>query len=466
MKPAWNERTLAIVTAGALLVGFGLDLATGDTPEPGSDIRPASDPFDSRATFCPPPFSARTGSLTLAIAPDPGAPSVIGIEPTGEEVIEIPADRTRLHQVSGPPIDVVGYGRRVHTTALLSSTKPVAGAGAARCPRAVSDRWYFPQGSTKLGYDERILIRNPFADEAVVAVKLYTSAGVIERANLNRIAVPAGEARFIRLNDFVTPKTELGASVVAERGRVVAWRALFAAPEDRPAGMQFDLGATGPALEWFMPEGAIATGTEEELSLINPNSREAILTVSLATATRPIQPPKLVEVRVAPESLRTIALSGVTVPGRPNQEVGSAAVIVTSTNGVGVVAERTVWYAGARTGVTSEIGATAAATEWIVGPAATGAPDDSVVILNPNAERATVSVVLLAQDGGVIRPRSLQGLRIKAMTRRRVVLEDLTGGQTMAVVVTSDVPVVAERVAVAANGDVSGVMGESFTPSE
>lgn len=464
MKKVWSERTLALATAGALVVGLGLDLASGETPEPGRDIQVASELFDTRAAFCPPPFSQDKGSLTLAIAPDPGAATQIGMEPVRDEVIEVPADRTRLQQVGGSPVDVVGYGRRVHATAVMSFDKPVAGAGSARCPRGVSDQWYFPEGSTKLGYDERILIRNPFADEAVVAIRLYTSAGPIERANLNRIAVPAGEARFIQLNNFVTPKTELGASVLAERGRVVAWRALFAAPEDRPSGVQFDLGAAAPALTWFMPEGAVETGVEEKISLLNPNKKEAILSVSLATASRPFQPPKLVEVRVAPQSLRTIDLPSVASRGRDG--LGSAGAIVRSTNGVSIVAERTVWYAGVRTGVASEIGAVEAATDWVVGPAALSSSNDSVVILNPNAEPATVSVTLLPHDGAALRPARLKGLRIKANTRLRVLLGSFTGGRAYAVVVTSDQPVVPERVAVSGNGDVSSVMGESFTPSE
>ena len=462
MKNVWSERTLALTIAIALAAGLGLDLASGGTAEPESDLRPASELFDTRAAFCPPRLDQ--GSLTLAIAPDPGAATQVGIEPVNEELIEMPADRTRLQRVGDRPLDVVGYGRRVHATALLSSEKPATGAGAAHCPRAVSARWYFPQGSTKLGYDERILIRNPFSDQATVAIKLYTSAGTIERANLNSIDVPAGESRVVQLNNFVTPKTEIGASVTAERGRVVAWRALFASPEDRPSGVQFDLGAAAPALNWYMPEGAVETGVQEEISLINPNRREAILTVSLATATRPFQPPKLVEVRVPPSSLRTIDLPS--VASRGGDGLGSAGVVVRSTNGVTVVAERTVWYAGARTGVSSEIGSAEAGPDWVVGPAAVTTSSDSVVILNPNAQRATVSVTLLPQDGAALRPARLRALRIKPNTRLRVFLDEFTGGNTYAIVVSSDLAVVPERVAVSGNGDVSTVMGETFTPIE
>jgi hypothetical protein len=462
MKEIWSERTLTLVAAGVLLLGLGVDLATGDVEASRPTTRASEELFETRASFCPPPFSGRTGTTTLALAADPGAPATVGIEPGEGENRELAADRTSLQDVTGPALEVVGYGRRVHAAALLSATKPVEGAGAARCPRVVSDDWYFPEGSTKLGYDERLLIRNPFADEAVVSIKLFTSTGPITRANLNRIAVPAGESRFIKLNDFVTPKTQLGAGVIAERGRVVAWRALFADPEDRPDGVQFDLGATAPALTWYLPEGAVQTGIEEEISLLNPNSREAILTISLPTSGKPVQPPRLVEVRVPPESLKTISLPAVSQRGRT--EVGAVSAIVTSTNGVGVVAERTVWYSASRTGSSSEIGSPKTGTDWMVLPAATSSPDDSVVLLNPNPEPATVSLTILGRDGGATRPGALQSIRIKPNARIRLVLNDHTGGQAVALVVTSDIGVVAERVATAANGDVSTLMGNVFTP--
>ncbi|MGH2807347.1 MAG: DUF5719 family protein [Actinomycetota bacterium] len=462
MKEIWSERTLALVAAGVFVLGLGLDLATGDVDAPRPTTEISEELFETRASFCPPPFSSRTGTTTLALAGDPGAPTIVGIEPTASQNRELAADRTSLYNVSGPALEVVGYGRRLHAAALLSTEKPVVGAGAARCPRVVSDDWYFPEGSTKLGYDERLLIRNPFADEAVVSVRLYTSTGAITRANLNRIAVPAGESRFIKLNDYVTPRTQIGAAVIAERGRVVAWRALFADPEDRPDGVQFDLGATAPAETWYLPEGAVQTGIEEEISLLNPNGREAILSISLPTAGKPVQPPKLVEVRVPPESLKTISLPAVSQRGRT--DVGGVGAIVTSTNGVGVVAERTVWYGAARTGTSSEIGSPKTGTNWMVLPAAASSADDSVVVLNPNPDPATISVTILTRDRGASKPGALRSVRVKGNARIRLVLNDYTDGQPVAIVVTSDIGVVAERVSSSGNGDVSTLMGNVFTP--
>jgi hypothetical protein len=341
---------------------------------------------------------------------------------------------------------------------------PTVGSGAARCPRVVSERWYFPAGSSSLGYDERILIRNPFPDEAVVTIAFFTPTGRTTKANLAEVAVPAGESKFVAVNDFILRQPVLGVSVTAQRGRVVAWRAMFAEAEDRPDGVYFGLGATSASLEWYFPEGAVGNGLEEVFTLLNPFKREAIVTISLSTPTRRLQPPKLVDIRVAPQTIKTVSLANAL--GAQDQELGSVGAIVTSNNDVGVVAERTVWYAAGRTGVASSIGAREAATDWVVAPAAVASTEDSLVLLNPGTERATARISLLRQDGPPLEPDALRSVTIRPGARVRLVLNDFTGGSPTAVFVTSDQAIVAERVASAATGDVSNVLGDVVRGSE
>lgn len=457
MKGFWNLRALIAVVAVAGLIGLLLDATRDPVVAPASDIQAQRGTFETRAAFCPPPFAKSMGVQTVAIAADPGEPAVIRIQPQQTESSEL-ADRNLLMQrVEGPAIEAVGYGALLHATALISMDRPVSGAGAARCPRVVSERWYFPSGSVALGYDQRMLIRNPFPDEAVVRMTFYTPTGPVTKANLQGIAVPAGESIFVKLNDFILGQKVLGTSVETERGRIVAWSSMFAEPENRPRGVYYSLGATSPSLEWYFPEGAVGNGLEEVITLLNPHDREAIVTVSLATATRRLQPPKLLEVRVPPESIETVSLPA-TLSAR-DQSLGSVGAMVRSTNGVGVVADRTIWYAAGRTGVASSIGAREAATEWLVPPAAVSSTDDSLVVLNPGSAKAQVKVELWRQDGAPLEPAAAR-MTIKPGARGRLPLNDATGGQPVAVFVTSDRPVVAERVSTAGNGDVASVLGD------
>ena len=124
------------------------------------------------------------------------------------------------------------------------------------------------------------------------------------------------------------------------------------------------------------------------------------------------------------------------------------AATVRSRNGVGVVVERTIDAAPAarRTGLAESLGARLSARRWCL---ASGAADDStdeyVVVQNPGAEPARVSVTVLA-DGERVTNEGLQGLEVGAGQRRAVRLADSVRRAATPVVVESDRPVVVERV--------------------
>lgn len=456
MTRMWNLRALVIVMAIATLLAVLLDATRTPVAEPASDIEAPGGTFQSRAAFCPPPFSGRLGAQTVALAADPGAPAAIRVQPEDSEASELADRHLLMRRVEGPAVDAVAYGAVLHAAALISMDRPASGTGAARCPRTVAERWYFPAGSVALGYDQRVLVRNPFPDEAVVNFTFYTPTGPVTKANLQEVAVPAGDSLHVKLNNFILGQKVLGTSVETERGRIVAWSAMFAEAEDRPDGVYFSLGSPSASLEWYFPEGAVGDGLEEVITLLNPYRRESIVTVSLATSKRRLQPPKLVEVRIPPEAIKTLSLPSVL--GARDRSLGGVGAIVQSTNGVGVVAERTVWYASGRTGVASSIGARTPATQWVVPPAAVASTEDALVVLNPGNSKTLVRIELWRQDGAPLRP-DWTTMNIRPGARGRLVLNQVTGGQPVAVLVTSDEPVVAERVATASRGDVSTLIG-------
>ncbi|HET7482782.1 MAG TPA: DUF5719 family protein [Actinomycetota bacterium] len=463
MSERSRMRNLLIVLGVGLILGAGLDALAGQVDAPASDVSAEAGIFQTRAAFCPPPFSKRNAVLAVAVEGDPGAPATIRLDPIDSKNSDLAADRLLLHRGAEQALEAVGYGAHVHASALLSSTKPVTGSDAARCPRTVSDHWYFPAGSSLLGYDERILVRNPFADEAVISVTFVTPSGLEPKAGLSDIAIPAGESHYVKVNDFLLRQPVLGAEVTATRGRVVAWRAMFAASDERPDGVYFGLGASGPATDWYFPEGEVGRGLDEVITLLNPNKKEAVVSISLATASRSVQPPKLVEEKIPAQSVKAISLPANLDPR--DQSLGGVGAIVHSLNGTGVIAERTVWYAASRTGVTSSMGATAPSPGWVIAPPAVSNPADDLVIMNPGREKVTASVYLMREGGGPVKPASLQKISIKAGTRVRRGLNDWSHGTPMAVVVVADGPVVAERVATTGNGDVATLVGDAFTPN-
>ena len=446
-----REGALTAFVVVAMAAGIGVDLVTDDVMITASaETEPL---FDARSVYCPAPPRSGESSAQFAIGSPGNDEVLVGV---GEDNIELPAERSVVRQSAGSTA-LIGYGGEVVGAALPRFSGKVSGLGAARCSKVASTRWYFAEGSSALGAEERIVVYNPFPDEAVVGINLFTPDGPEGNANLAEgQAVPAGETLVVEINEFIRQERFVGASVVANRGRVIAWRALQVSSEDRPEGVQFSLGATAPASEWYFPEGGLGGGLDERVSLLNPTDREAVATVSIVTGEETLQPPKLVEVLVPPLTLQPLALREYV--GGADSDLGGAGVVVRTSSGA-VVAERTVYYETTDlTGVASEVGAARTAAKWYLAPAVTAPETDSVILLNPGAEATQVSLTLRSSEGAPLRPAPLQDITLKAGTRRKIPLGEWTRGRSMAVIVEGVGPLVAERFG-SKGSDVASLMG-------
>jgi hypothetical protein len=357
-------------------------------------------------------------------------------------------------------VNVVGYGGGVVASAVTGGS---SGSGATGCSSVAARHWYFPEGSSDLGYDERLILYNPFPDEAVVRVSFVTPKGKVSKANLSDQAVPSGATSVLRLNGFTLNEALLSVQVDAIRGRIVAWRSLRAHAEKRPKGEQFSLGATNSHTDWFLPNGATGSGYDERIALLNPNDKAAQVTISILTSTRTVQPPKLLDITVPPSSSKSVA------PADAMKRCKSGAcgigAVVTSTNGVGVVAERTIWYTTDRVeGVASEIAASRTGLHWYLGPASFEPTRDSVVVINPTTADAAISLTLLSDRQASRSFDALQDIKITAGTREEIPITRWTSGHPVVVLVSSDQQIVAERFSFARVArDVSAVMGRPIS---
>ncbi|HJR45968.1 MAG TPA: DUF5719 family protein [Actinomycetota bacterium] len=447
-----REVALVGFVVAALLGGVGFDLMSD---EAGVAETPAAEPiFEQRSVFCPSP--PRGGESTMSLVLGAVGAETIPVGTGVQDRVELSGQHTLMMKTETSR-DLVGYGGEVLASSLSTFTGKVSGLGAARCSRSASPRWFFAEGSSALGAEQRFVIYNPFPDEAVVGIDLFTPAGPQGNANLSEgIAVPAGETIVVELNEYIRQQRFVAASIVANRGRVIAWRALQVGSEDRPEGVQFSLGATAPSDEWFFPEGAVGDGYDERVSLFNPTDEEAIASVALVTGEQTLQPPKLVEVVVPPQTLQPLPLREY-VAG-PDRQAGGVGVVVRTTSGR-LVAERSVYYeSDDLVGVASEVGAARTATEWFVGPSVSSPATDSIVLLNPGAEPVSVSLSLRSPGSDPLEPGVLQELQVKAGTRLKVPLGEWTRGSTYAVVATSDGGIVAERFG-SRGSEVGSVMG-------
>ena len=447
-----REGALGALLVVVLLAGLAFDAFT-DEADAGRTSTEAPI-FDERSVYCPPPPFEGESTSKLVVGTASGDAVPVGID-DGEQT-DLPAGRILRQKITAASA-LVGYGGEVLASTLTTTTGRVSALAAARCSKTASTRWYFAEGSSSLGADERIVIYNPFPDEAVVGVSLFTPDGQQGNANLSDgIAVPSGETTVIELNKFIRQERAVAAVVEANRGRVIAWRAMEDRSEERPDGFQMTLGATATSSEWYLPEGAVDGSTDMRVSLLNPTEEEAVASISLPSGKETIQPPELVEVVVPPRTMQRIALRNFV--GGSDRNLGGAGVIVRTTSGE-LIAERTVYYdSDDLSGIASEVGAARTSAEWYLGPAVEKPDRDHVVLLNPGASLRTVSLSLLGETEDLTAPDGLQSLKLQPGTQLRVSLARWSQGGTYSVRVVADGDVVAERVA-ADDSDVASVMG-------
>jgi hypothetical protein len=465
-----RDLSLLILVSALLLAGIGFDLATDDAE--ATKTEPTGFSFFERAQFCPSRILEEGSGAQLSIATASAESIPVVLEPMEDEPLELSAGSTTTRQLEVPePVAAEGFGSPVagatshFVESRVGRSGVVEGTGAGNCATDASQDWYFPSGDSSVATDYRLIIANPFPDEAVVQISFMTSGGEETSAQLSEVAVPAGQVEVASISDAAIPQDLLSVRLHSARGRVVAWKALWTKPEGEAPGLEFTLGAPAPATEWYFPAGEVSARARQAITVTNPNEEESRVSVSLSTDEEPVQSSKLLDLAIAPQSSKRLV-----IPDRLDEKtgnVGGISAVVSVDNGVPVVAESTtVWDDEAISGRMTEVGSTTISDSWLVAPPSSEPTSDSLVLQNPTTEEATVNVSIYGgrSDEGSepVSPEGLQGITVPPGLRVSVSLEDmeLSRGSWLEVVATGS-EVVAERLTFnESRSDVSSVMGQ------
>jgi hypothetical protein len=161
-------------------------------------------------------------------------------------------------------------------------------------------------------------------------------------------------------------------------------------------------GVTSPSTSWFLAEGATGDYFDTFVLIANPSTAAAELT---ATFMRPDGSTVVRHYTVAPQSRRTIQVDAVD----PALAATSVATSIVSTNGVGVIVERAMYWPGPQLTAAfwheahNSPGATETGTLWALADGETGGPPVSTttyyLIANTSPFAGTVKVSLLFENG-------------------------------------------------------------------
>ena len=386
-----------------------------------------------------------------------GVTLVAGVDKVVRVLDYVPANQDVAARVTLPGPGVVEREIDYSTPAWHGSERQVG----VPAPQTV---WNFAEGSTMNQFDEYLTLLNTQATDVLVNLNYMT-----ERGPLPAQSVTVGAGRRVTVAVFGgAPGAGRGFGGVSiqvqARQPIVAERSLYLNGFDFGGGPVSDghdaFGVAGAAPAWFFAEGSTLPGIYEYLTIENPNSVDAGVSIrytdNLGKVTNR-------QVTVARQSRVTVfvfdAGQGV---GR-----GVAGVSAQLTSTVPIVAERPMYVTallggGLVVGADVAPGVQAGASYFsFAGGSSLPGDSDFLTIANAGLQPATVTISYYGATGVATRT-----ITVRPSTRYTVLVGDPTDGvgpgQTLeGMVVTSTGPIVLEKITYSYNADRYGASATS-----
>ncbi|MCC6629765.1 MAG: hypothetical protein IT340_20485 [Chloroflexi bacterium] len=264
-----------------------------------------------------------------------------------------------------------------------------------QAPRA---SWLFAEGYTGIGFDEYLTIMNPWNQAAPVTITYYRATGlpitkhVTIKATSRYTVVVHNATEGVGRDEAVSVRvtTSLAAGIVVERPMYFTYT-------NGITGGHNVMGAAGPQANWYFPEGNTTAGYDQYLTLMNVFDQDAQVMLTYYVVGEAT--PRTKHIVVLANSRYTVNVH------EDNEGVGRGKRLgtkVETTNGVELVVERPVYfrYSAQVNGGHDVMGATAPGPVWLFAEGYTGAGfDEHLVILNPNATAASVTITYQRSGG-------------------------------------------------------------------
>jgi hypothetical protein len=345
--------------------------------------------------------------------------------PMAAALIEINGGEVAVeHELSGP------YGRT-----------------AAPCSTTAAADWSVPWGVTTVDANEIIALFNPFPDDATLDIAFVTDAGTREPIAYQGLVVPGRSVvAFNVAEGGVADRAALVSTrIVARSGRIVVDRIQTFDGSAGVKGITVGTGAAAAAETWIFPEGKVTAGVDERFVVYNP----ADVTATVNVEIRPQDPTKVVppepfELTIPPRQSSPLVLRN---EDRIPKDLAHSTV-VRSLNGVGVIAERQLIVSGAgdQQGVTSTLGSTFIAPQWVFAAGSTSKTTNEWILVVNGSNDAIAKVTITAlTNGQTLAIQDLQEIEIPPASRLAISIGDKIERDDLALLVSSTEPIIAER---------------------
>lgn len=247
--------------------------------------------------------------------------------------------------------------------------------------------WYLPEGSTNWGFETWLLIQNPGPSEAVCAVT-YMIEGEGPR-EFTKVVGPRSRESYSMEKDIGNRDASIR---VSSNGDVICERAMYR--NDRREG-HGSIGATSPAKDFFLAEGATGYGAGFVTYVLvqNPGDSASEVELTYMTGSGRVPGPRFT---MAPNSRKTVRVND-QLP--PNTDVS-----INVSADLPVVAERAMyWDSGWGEACHDSIGMSAPAMSFYLPDGQTSLGRETWTLAqNPNGTAVEVTVTYLREGGGSV----------------------------------------------------------------
>lgn len=318
--------------------------------------------------------------------------------------------------------------------ATLAGTNTVAATGAASRSTAIatvtaaiaaSAVWYLAGGDTHAGSHTAIALVNPDTQPATVAVTL---AGTDGPTIPYRTTMPAGSRTTIDVNTIAGSGRYVFATVQADRA-IGAQETVYRDGGD----FRTAIGVRAALTTWYLAEGYTGLTFREHIHLYNPGAAPAQVDVQLLpfNGRRPVTVQ-----RTVPAGHGAVLDINAGLPGQ------SVAAIVHSDRAI--VADRVLTFGAGGYGATEQAGAGAPATTWLFAEGSSlHGFETYLTVLNPSlSQRARVTATFFDRSGAALGNATVV---IEPRHRGNIRVNDVVRASGIATILSSTVPVVAER---------------------
>ncbi|HEX6209024.1 MAG TPA: DUF5719 family protein [Actinomycetota bacterium] len=426
MSRPWVERlrlpgallVSVLVVAGGLALERGLGARTRTPGEVPSAV--------SGAWFCPHGGSGRW-RVWLVVANPTQEPAQIrattygGERPESQVATVDPGTQRYLEVPAADPgaasaVEFFGGPVAAGTVMTRSTGKgEPLGRAAEPCLAESAARWYLPEGTTLRGFDQRVVVMNPFPQEAVVSLWLTDERETIKPGDLQGIVLPGRRSASFDIGAFSLGNQTLAVTVDVRLGKVAVGAVGLS-----ETGIRASTGVTAPAGTWVMP-GAL-DDEPSDLTVLGTSRAEAPFRARVQGAEGQIE--VISEAVVPPGKAETHAV--------PAQGAGLVAVADGSEP----------FVAGRRLNTPGDLASVPAIAEgaasWIALPTTTPTGGASTLFIqNAGEQVADVRIVLVTETGPAEAPE-IGRIALRPGGYRAVDLSQLVGDEPVSVVVRAE----------------------------